>query len=187
MTCIVGVEYEGDVWIGGDSAGVGGWTVTLRADEKVFRCGEYLYGIAGSFRCGNVLRYGFAPPEVPESVEPLVFLNTYWIDALRAALGEAGAKKSKEGVEHAGNDFSFLLGFRRRLYYVDPDFQVGVSRAGYFATGSGEPAALGALHVASRLPALSGEDRVRFALEAAEAHNIGVRGPFTIDHLGATP
>ena len=35
MTCIVGLVHEGVVYIGGDSAGVGGMSLTVRADEKV--------------------------------------------------------------------------------------------------------------------------------------------------------
>ena len=35
MTCIVGLVHEGVVYIGGDSAGVGGLSLTVRADEKV--------------------------------------------------------------------------------------------------------------------------------------------------------
>jgi ATP-dependent protease HslVU (ClpYQ) peptidase subunit len=44
MTCIAGVAHEGKVWIGGDSAGVGGYDLTVRADAKVFTNGEFLFG-----------------------------------------------------------------------------------------------------------------------------------------------
>ena len=40
MTCIVGLVHEGVVYIGGDSAGVGGMSLTVRADEKVFQNGN---------------------------------------------------------------------------------------------------------------------------------------------------
>lgn len=36
MTCIVGLKHENSVWIGGDSAGVAGLSVTIRKDPKVF-------------------------------------------------------------------------------------------------------------------------------------------------------
>ena len=45
MTCIVGLVHEGVVYIGGDSAGVGGMSLTVRADEKVFRNGEFLMAL----------------------------------------------------------------------------------------------------------------------------------------------
>lgn len=39
MTAIVGLAADGTVYLGGDSAGVGGYALTLRADRKVFRHG----------------------------------------------------------------------------------------------------------------------------------------------------
>ena len=57
MTCIVGLVHEGVVYIGGDSAGVGGMSLTVRADEKVFQNGEFLMGFTTSFRMGQLLRY----------------------------------------------------------------------------------------------------------------------------------
>lgn len=183
MTVIVGVEKDGEVWIGGDSAGVSNWTVMPRADSKVFRVGEFLYGIAGSFRGGNVLRYGFTPPARLEGEDTLVYLNTRFVDGLRAALAAAGAKGTENGVDMT-DSLSFLLGYRGRLYEIGADFQVGFNGGGYAATGSGWAVALGALHATS---GLAPEDRVLAALRAAEAHNIGVRGPFTIERLGGTP
>ena len=37
MTCIVGLlDANGDIYMGGDSAGVGGLSLTIRKDPKVF-------------------------------------------------------------------------------------------------------------------------------------------------------
>ena len=62
MTCIVGLVHEGVVYIGGDSAGVAGLSLTVRADEKVFQNGEFLMGFTTSFRMGQLLRYSLKPP-----------------------------------------------------------------------------------------------------------------------------
>jgi hypothetical protein len=74
---------------------------------------------------------------------------------------------------------------------VDANFLVLQSNDGYFSVGSGESVALGALAVISAMRAsgdLEGsvEGDVRLALEAAAAHNIGVRGPFDIIVLRPT-
>jgi hypothetical protein len=53
MTCIVGLVDGGRVWLGGDSAGVSGWDLTVRADRKVFRNGPYVMGFTTSFRMAN--------------------------------------------------------------------------------------------------------------------------------------
>jgi 20S proteasome alpha/beta subunit len=44
VTCIVGIAQDNQVTIGGDSAGVGGYSLQLRADTKVFRTGNYVMG-----------------------------------------------------------------------------------------------------------------------------------------------
>jgi hypothetical protein len=52
VTAIVGLVHEGTVYIGGDSAGVSGYSMTVRADAKVFTVGPYLLGFTTSFRMG---------------------------------------------------------------------------------------------------------------------------------------
>ena len=61
MTCIVGLVHEGVVYIGGDSAGVAGLSLVVRADE-MFRNGDFLMGFTTSFRMGQLLRYKLYPP-----------------------------------------------------------------------------------------------------------------------------
>lgn len=185
MTCIVGIQHDGDVWLGGDSAGVAaGHYLSSRADEKVFRCEGYLYAICGSFRGGNVLRYSFKPPRLFENDDLVEYMNTRYIDALRQAMGNAGQRMVHEGLESTDN-FAFLVGVRGRLFCVESDFQVGYSRSDYLADGSGVSVAEGVLH-ATRTMNLNPEERLKLALEAAEAHVTSVRGPFVIERLGAS-
>ena len=48
MTCIVGLEHNGAVWIGGDSAGVdNSLGIQTRDDRKVFQIGEAVIGFTG--------------------------------------------------------------------------------------------------------------------------------------------
>jgi hypothetical protein len=63
VTCIVGFTDGNEVSIGGDSAGVGGWDLTVRADEKVFVLGEFVFGCTTSFRMGQLLRYKLTSQE----------------------------------------------------------------------------------------------------------------------------
>lgn len=63
-------------------------------------------------------------------------------------------------------------------YVVGSDLAVHRSAHGYVAIGCGAPIALGALAV---MPAaLSARERALRALEAADRHSSGVRGPFHI-------
>ena len=48
----------------------------------------------------------------------------------------------------------------------------------YFAIGSGQSIAMGALHATSTIP--DQQTRIQLALEAAATHDPNVRGPFDI-------
>lgn len=181
MTCIAGLRADdGSVWIGGDSAGVGyGYNLQIRADEKVFINGGFLFGFTTSFRMGQVLRYAFRPPKRYPDQDLMAYMVTDFMDAVREALKKAGfASKDKEAEEGG----TFLVGHAGRLFSIYDDYQVGEVACGYAAVGCGDFLALGALHVNGGLPP---EDRIRQALSAAEAHSAGVSGPFTVLSLPA--
>ncbi len=174
MTCIVGMTHQGTVYIGGDSAGVGGLGLMVRGDPKVFRTGPFLMGFTTSFRMGQLLRFAFNPPEHPEGMDDYCYMVTSFIDAVRACLKAGGyAEKDKE-VETGGQ---FLVGYRGQLYKIFGDYQVAIPAWGYAACGCGEDYALGAIHA---LGSVTARERVWMALEAAAAHSTGVCGPFHI-------
>ena len=176
MTCIVGVPQGGGrVVMGADSAGLCDWDLTVRADAKVFTRGPFLMGFTSSFRMGQLLKYRLDVPEHPEGMADLEYLSTAFVDAVRECLGDGGWRKKEHEREEGG---TFLVGYRGRVYEVESDFQVGEPAAGYAACGCGARIALGALHALGvRVPPT---ERVRRALEAAEALSAGVRGPFVI-------
>lgn len=177
MTCIVGIELQDGVLIGGDSAGTGGYRQSVRSDVKVWKAGEFVHGFTTSYRMGQLLRYNLSPPQTPhleaDEEERDKWMTTTYIDAVRKVLKEGGYAKVENGVELGG---CYLVGWRGRLYRVDSDFQVGRSIEGFDAVGSGEDVAIGAMEVSSGKPT----ERVRAALAAAEKYNAAVGGPFTL-------
>jgi hypothetical protein len=189
VTCIVGLEHEGRVYIGGDSAGVSGWSLTVRADSQVFlrdvpHIGPAAFGFTSSFRMGQIIRYAFEPPSPKADAEPAdidAYLVAEFIPALRKAFNDHGYEGAKDGRKEGG---TFLLGIAGCLYCVDSDYQVGRAVAPYDAVGCGNDVAIGALHVemTGGVDTKDGtaRDIVVSALEAAEAHNAGVRGPFHV-------
>lgn len=177
MTCIVGLAHEGVVYIGGDSAGVADdWGLTVRADSKVFQNGPFLIGFSSSFRMGQLLRYAFEPPVHAEGVSVEKYMATTFVDAVRDCL-KAGGYAHKENEVEAGG--VFIVGYRGRLFQIDSDYQVGVSADPYTAIGCGALIALGSLYATERRGVVA-RSRVTLALEAAERHSAGVRGPFTV-------
>jgi len=182
MTCIVGYEENGSVWIGGDSAGVSRSSIEVRADRKVFKNGEFIMGFTSSFRMGQLLQYRFKPPQHDSSIDIETYMCTDFIDGVRECLNEYNYGYNKEG--DVGG--SFLVGYKGRLFTVHGDYQVGWNHTPYSSTGSGEDIALGALHAINSIETgltISAKDKILHALNAASYFATGVCGPFHVIEL----
>lgn len=178
MTVIAGLVDSGSVLIGGDSAGIGGYQLTVRRDSKTFTNGPYVFGFTSSFRMGQIIRHAFTPPEPTGDLE--AFMCTAFVDELRKALRDGGWARIEQAQEQGG---CFLVGVSGRLFKVDGDFQVGEALDGFDAAGCGDDLALGALY-ATADSGLAAEDRLMLALRAAERFSAGVRGPFSLTREG---
>jgi len=182
MTVIVGLEHDGKVWIGGDSAGVAGYDLTVRADEKVFINRNMIFGFTSSFRMGQLLRYAFTAS--PQNVDQLddQYMATTFVNDVRRCLKDGGYAKKKDETEIGGQ---FLVGYKGLLYKIDADYQVARSAASaitdgrvFSAVGCGAQVALGAM--AAMQNSVGPHNQLSMALHAAEAYSAGVRKPFTI-------
>jgi len=181
MTCIVGLEQDGIIYVGADSAGVDEYTLSIcsRADEKVFLSddGSYIVGFSGSFRIGQLIRYAMSPPSQKVDQDDMSYIVTDFIDALRTMQKDKGSmKKENELEEHSS---SFILGFNGKLYVIESDFSVGRPLENYASVGCGSSIAMGAMYATQHAP-YSPEDRIKCALSAAAAYNAGVRPPFHV-------
>jgi ATP-dependent protease HslVU (ClpYQ) peptidase subunit len=178
VTCIVAVEHEGEVWMGGDSfAGDDSRDFFLSSSPKVFVREGVICGCSGGFRETQVLQYCMDIPGCADSQSVESWLCKDFVNAFRSALRDAGAMSTKDGAEDLLDGFAALVGYRGEVYTVEPNFGVVRSTRGYETLGCGAKYALGNLFSSQTE---SPEIRVRRALEAAEAHNAGVKGPFTI-------
>lgn len=177
MTCIVGLEKNGKVWMGGDSAGTAGnMNQRIRADKKVFVKGDFIIGFCGSFRMGDLLKHTLTIPTPDAGVDPDAFMVNQFVDALRECLE---TENKKGGL--TGNDKlypSILVGFRGRLYNVESDYQCGRPEDGYDSVGSGSSVAVGAMHGSRSIT--SPRKRIEAALEAAARNDAAVRPPFHV-------
>lgn len=174
MTVIVGLVNDGRVHLGADSAGVAGYTLTVRADPKLFRTGPYVMGFTTSFRMGQLLNYAFQPPK-PDGKDLFRFMVTTWTDALRTCLKDGGWARKSADQEEGG---TFLVGVHGRLFSIESDYQVAEALTPYAAVGCGQDLALGALH-ATQHSAMKPRQRLTTALAAAAHHSAGVAEPFT--------
>lgn len=170
----------GDVWIGGDSLVASGWTKNKLAYPKVIRKAPFVLGFAGSVRVGNIITHSFNPEKSPpKSVKALrKYMCTYFVDSLREALEEAGAKKINNNVEGTDNGW-LMIGINGRIFQVATDFSVCEMATPYDAIGCGEDFALGAMAAAYKLKT-DPKEIATLGLESASKHSAFVEGPFTI-------
>jgi ATP-dependent protease HslVU (ClpYQ) peptidase subunit len=169
---------EGKVSIAGDSAAVGGLSLTIRKDRKVFRNGDFLIGGTTSFRMLQLLNHAFVPPGYPSWDEEHTiecYMATTFVNAVRDCL-KAGGFAQKSNEQESGG--MFLVGFQGRLFCIYSDYQVQEALDGYDAIGCGSDIALGVLYAT---PTMKSKKRLELALQAAEHHSAGVRAPFIIE------
>lgn len=181
MTAIAAVVEGGRIWLGADSALSDTATHDLRiiVNQKVFKIGDMLIGVAGSPRMGDVLRFNLVMPKHPKRMDAARFMRLHFIDALREAAKKAGVMAQQFGVEEM--DAHLLIGYRGRLFVIEGDLHIHEWTTDYAAIGSGGPVACGALSVSSGMP---GRKRVLAALSAAERFTISVRRPFYVLETG---
>lgn len=179
MTCIVGIEHEGAVWVGGDACAIADdRDFCLSSSPKVFIKGRMIFGFSGGFREHHVLQYRLQIPEHPTGMACEEYLCTLFVDAVRDSCRSAGIMIVREGVEQL-NDAAVIIGYMGKLRVLESTFGLVHNIRGYEAIGCGSKYARGALCV-TRSGGLAPTVRIQQALEAAEEHNAGVMGPFTI-------
>lgn len=174
MTCIVGIQQDGVVTIGGDSFSFSGTDAALRADEKVFARDGLVIGFTWSYRMGQLLRYALKVPKHPKKMEDMQYLVVHFVDAVRQCFSSRGLLRKENNMDASGQ---FLLAYRGVLYTIEGDFHVAKALEPYAAIGCGGQVALGAMHATS---GLKPRTRIRRALRAATQFTAGVRPPFVL-------
>jgi len=177
MTCIVGIERDGILWIGADSAAFKDDEINIRTDPKVWRAGEFLYGFSGSFRVGQVLRWGFKPPRNTRGTD-MEYMVMDFVDDLKDFLSDKGLLVRGDSFD--SYDAEIVIGFRSRFYVIESDFNVSAKADPYIASGSGAHYALGALYALFEQESLSPEQILHQALGASSYFCPSVKPPLSI-------
>lgn len=166
MTAIIGVCYDGDVWLGADSAVTDGesdtqYTVT---EPKVWEDGQIIIGASGLLSQLQQLRHCIKIPQILKTNSPEQYLAKRFIPELRDLFGDDAA-------------IDILIGVRGRIFCVDQSFSY-CDIGSEWAIGSGGQAARGALTQISK--AIDPETRIRRALEASASICVSVDAPFIV-------
>lgn len=178
MTCIIGMIKDGEVYIGGDSAGVSGYYTTQRKDHKVFKKGKFVFGFTSSFRMGQIIQFCFNPPEIDEKKDTFEYMVADFIPALKSSFSEHGFNRVESSVDSCG---TFLCGVGGRLFCVEDDYQVSELLDEFTSVGCGREIAVGAMSLVSKTYPKAAILR---SLEVVEKYNAGVCGPFNIVSTG---
>ena len=176
MTAIVGYTDGHTMVLGADSAAVTDRLLIVCEPHKVFTSGAGLVGVSGGLRIGQLIRFQGAPLELGDDGPVPSLLR--WIQALRVGLGPAGVLRTKDGIEELA-DSRMLVGLAGRWFEIDSEWQIVEPASPYWAIGSGQLIALGALHaMASWMAPRHPRAKVTAALHAAAMYDPGVRAPF---------
>lgn len=177
MTCIIGVEHEGKVYMGADSMSTDGYNKDATRLRKVFRVGEFLIAYTGSFRMGQILQYHLEVRHQQDGETDERYMVVAFVEAVRRCLKEHGYSRIDSNQEEGG---SFLVGYRDRLYSVYSDFQINSSTTGVAALGAGQDYALGALMALEFMPPV---ERIQRALQISARLSCAVFEPFIVEQL----
>jgi 20S proteasome alpha/beta subunit len=154
VTVVVGVVGRKGVLLAGDSQASTSYSNRKYAEAKTFSISEVLaVAYCGSGRLGQVLIHHLDElDDPPLGRDEMRWMVRDFIPFLRDVTEQAGHLHIHHNVEHLGES-AFLMGVRGRLFTVDADMSVSEHVLPFDALGSGEDAAIGAMH------ALAGDDR----------------------------
>jgi ATP-dependent protease HslVU (ClpYQ) peptidase subunit len=148
MTCLIGVEHDGVVYMGADSITLSGWSKDIIAGQKIFKHSGLIFAFGGNPRMAQIIKYltplphFLKPSQVTRSDDEAVVVM-HVIEPIRKALKEHGYTSSENGQEQGA---SFLVGFNGKVWSVDNAFQLHRSSRKMCAMGVGDDHALGALY-----------------------------------------
>lgn len=181
MTCIVAIKTPKKIYMGADSAGVSASDLSIerRADPKIHRNDQFIFGGAGSFRAIQLMS-GLVLPKQKATQTDFQFMCVNFVNAVQKLYEKNGFegmnKRSERSVEA-----EFLIGYKNELYTMSTDFQIGLLHKNYNAIGCGAGFALGSLYATETITGLKPKDRILKALQAADEFSAGVCEPFSIE------
>ncbi len=181
MTCIVGVEQDGKVWMGSDSAASDGHVIYVVDSPKLITNGPITFGYTSSFRFADLLKFKLKFPAQKKAQDDRDYLVGVVVEKIRESLKEGGYARVDSHRDSGG---TALMSYRGMLYKLQDDFSVLRCVDQYASCGSGTEFAMGSLfttHGDARFPP---SERVKMALQAAAKHCCTVQGP---EHIIQTP
>lgn len=170
MTAIIGLEHDGKVYIGADSAAVSKeqYIIDICAEKKIFKNKNFIFGGAGSFRLMQITQYTFDPPFHKKHLSDMKYLCGPFIKQFMKTVDE-------DQYELNGQ---LLMGYKGKLYCIQNDFHISSLAESFCSIGIGSQFAIGAM--ASNVGIKDPKERILQALKVSEKFCAGVCGPFHV-------
>lgn len=169
MTCAIGLEQDGRVWLGWDSASTDeNYSQEIVRDPKGWVRDGWGFAFAGSWRCGQLLRHELRPTR-RRATDVDRYITSVLVADIRAILARE-SDEERQALE-------MLIATKGRLFGFSAKTGMVLRNAcGFDAVGSQEALAGMTLTAGRTDP----ERRLRAVLAAVAAHSANVRGPFTV-------
>jgi ATP-dependent protease HslVU (ClpYQ) peptidase subunit len=106
---------------------------------KIVHVGDYLLGITGDSRPGDILAFNWKPPAY-KNYDPVEWMGKRIIPSIYAAFKDNGYELDKD------SNFAYLIAFDGILFSIGSDLSFNASERGLFSAGSGGAFALGYLY-----------------------------------------
>ena len=143
MTTLVGIAGKDFVVMSADSQITEDNLRTISLlTPKIIEVNEYLIGITGDTRPGDILAYNWNPPPY-NGEDPIQWMGKKIIPSIIRAFETHGydwAKQDKEG------GFDYLIAFDANLFHIACDMSFISNQEGRYGIGSGGQIALGYLY-----------------------------------------
>lgn len=177
MTCIASYrDLLGNIYMGGDSIAFNEYSYVTLNTPKVFIKNKMIFGFAGYLRMGQILQYDFSIPVHPENMDDYTYLISIFLDVLMNKYEEKKYAQISENTSIVPG--TFLIGYNKKIYKIEDNFQILETNRNYEATGCGEDFALGAFWVLEKKK-MDPMKKIELALDCSSNFSL-VKKPFTI-------
>jgi ATP-dependent protease HslVU (ClpYQ) peptidase subunit len=140
MTTLVGIQGPDFVVMAADSQITDNeQRIISTQTPKIVSVGDYLIGITGDSRPGDILAFNWKPPTY-KNYDPVEWMGKRILPSIQLAFKENGYEMDKEA------NFAYLIAFDGILFSIGSDLSFNASERGLFAAGSGGAFALGYLY-----------------------------------------
>lgn len=180
MTCIIGLEHEGKVFMGADSAWSNGWEWHKTAFQKTFFRNQcFLIGVAGAPRFAQLMQYHLQITPQSEIMSDEEYMVVHFVGQVRQCVRENGFMQTEDGREHIDEN-RLLVGYKGKCYILESNFQLERRLSGLSAIGSASDYAQAAMVALANMQPMA---RITRSLEICTEFTPNVRPPFRVLEL----